>query len=143
MKRLILSLALALPAVAGEIWFELRSGETSGPTNYFVPAGRVVQVVDYTAKGGSMTAFLERPEGRGFDIPVGLNAPQVYLMGPATLKMIWFGAVDSRINFNVALCREFDAIPAPVAVNLHLEASTNLNGGMLPAATFFRAKSAP
>ena len=141
MKSLLLMSFITLPALAGERWVELRCSPSVNFTNYFVPAGRVAEVKVYDALAKSLSYTLPRPEGTINQFPVSRDLTSGnFVMGPAALHLAWLGAPADGFNLAVVVLREFDAEPAAPAVNVRLEASTNLPA-FKPAATFFRATS--
>lgn len=143
---LVCLLALVARACAGEtVHLELRCSEIFPSTNYAVPAGRVIQLVDYFGPPSSSQNFFGsairvryiRPEGSTY---ATIGVPST-IVGPCSIEMVWTGAIHPSIGVYWATLKEFDAVEAGPSVKLSLEASTNLpNFG--PASAYFRTVKA-
>lgn len=143
---LLCLLALVARVCAGEtVYLELRCSPVYPSTNYTVPAGRVIQLVDYFGPSSSASDIFGsairvryiRPEGSTY---ATMGVPSTVL-GPCTVEMIWTKELHPSIGIYWATLKEFDAIEAGPAVKLSLEASTNLpNFG--PASAYFRTVKA-
>jgi hypothetical protein len=141
MKPLLFLCLTSLPALAGERWVELRCSRSVNFTNYFLPAGRVAEIKVYDAAAKALSYTLPRPEGTINQFPISRDLTSGnFVMGPGALHLAWNGPLAEGLDLYVVLLREFDAEPAAPAVNVRLEASTNLPA-FKPAATFFRATS--
>jgi len=143
---LVSVVVLLARACAGEtVYLELRCSAVFPSTNYAVPAGRVIQLVDYFGPsstpedilGSAIRVRYIRPEGSTY---AALGIPST-IVGPCSIEMLWTKELHPTIGIYWATLKEFDAVEAGPSVKLSLEASTNLpNFG--PASAYFRTVKA-